>query len=144
VAYPLLARLKGLERGRLISAPYGGKLLADMGAEILKSEPPATGDPARQYRPFLHNAPHREHSGLFLDLNAHKQSVTHHLATPHRPEQPAGTGGPVLPSRGCMWMVTRQGIVTRETLPPAFARHPSERCLGRAGAVGKHAGRSRA
>jgi crotonobetainyl-CoA:carnitine CoA-transferase CaiB-like acyl-CoA transferase len=82
VAYPLLAGLKVLELGRLISAPYCGKLLADMGAEVLKIEPPATGDPARQYGPFLNNDPHRERSGLFLYLNAHKQGVTLNLATP--------------------------------------------------------------
>jgi CoA:oxalate CoA-transferase len=82
VAYTLLAGLKGLELGRVISAPYGGKLPADMGVEVLKREPPATGDPARQYSPFRHNAPHRECSGLFLYLNAHKQGVTLHLAPP--------------------------------------------------------------
>jgi CoA:oxalate CoA-transferase len=82
VAYPLLAGLKVLELGRLISAPYCGKLLADMGAEVMKIEPPATGDPARQYGPFLNNDPHRERSGLFLYLNAQKQGVTLNLATP--------------------------------------------------------------
>jgi crotonobetainyl-CoA:carnitine CoA-transferase CaiB-like acyl-CoA transferase len=82
VDYTLLAGLKVLELGRLISAPYCGKLLADMGAGVLKSAPPATGDPARQYSPFLHNGPHRERSGLFRYLNAHKQGVTLHLATP--------------------------------------------------------------
>jgi hypothetical protein len=43
----------------------------------------------------------------------------------------------VLPSRGCMWMLTRQDMVIRETIPPAYARHPSERYLGRAGAGGQ-------
>jgi len=78
----LLAGLKVLELGRLISAPYCGKLLADMGAEVMKIEPPATGDPARQYGPFLHDDPHRERSGLFLYLNANKQGITLNLATP--------------------------------------------------------------
>ncbi len=82
MAYPLLAGLKVLELGRLISAPYCGKLLADMGAEVMKIEPPATGDPARQYGPFLHDDPHRERSGLFLYLNANKQGITLNLATP--------------------------------------------------------------
>jgi crotonobetainyl-CoA:carnitine CoA-transferase CaiB-like acyl-CoA transferase len=82
VAYSLLAGLKVLELGRLISAPYCGKLLADMGAEVMKIEPPASGDPARQYGPFLHDDPHRERSGLFLYLNANKRGVTLNLATP--------------------------------------------------------------
>jgi crotonobetainyl-CoA:carnitine CoA-transferase CaiB-like acyl-CoA transferase len=82
VTYTLLAGLKVLELGRLISAPYCGKLLADMGAEVTKIEPPATGDPARQYGPFLDDDPHQERSGLFLYLNAHKRGVTLDLATP--------------------------------------------------------------
>jgi CoA:oxalate CoA-transferase len=82
VAYTLLEGLKLLELGQFISAPYCGKLLADMGAEVMKIEPPATGDPARQYGPFLSDDPHRERSGLFLYLNANKQGATLNLATP--------------------------------------------------------------
>jgi CoA:oxalate CoA-transferase len=82
VAYTLLEGLKLLELGQFISAPYCGKLLADMGAEVMKIEPPATGDPARQYGPFLSDDPHRECSGLFLYLNANKQGATLNLATP--------------------------------------------------------------
>jgi CoA:oxalate CoA-transferase len=82
VAYTLLAGLKVLELGRLISAPYCGKLLADMGAEVMKIEPPGGGDPSRQYGPFLNDDPHRERSGLFLYLNANKQGITLNLATP--------------------------------------------------------------
>jgi len=82
VAYTLLAGLKLLEVGRLIAAPYCGKLLADMGAEVIKIEPPAAGDPARHYGPFLDDEPHRERSGLFLYLNANKRGVTLNLATP--------------------------------------------------------------
>lgn len=82
MTYTLLEGLKVLELGRFISAPYCGKLLADMGAEVMKIEPPAAGDPARQYGPFLNDNPHRERSGLFLYLNANKQGVTLNLATP--------------------------------------------------------------
>ena len=53
-----------------------------MGAEVTKIEPPSSGDPARQYGPFLHDDPHRERSGLFLYLNANKQGITLNLATP--------------------------------------------------------------
>ena len=47
MAYTLLAGLKVLELGRLISAPYCGRLLADMGAEVMKIEPPASGQGPR-------------------------------------------------------------------------------------------------
>jgi crotonobetainyl-CoA:carnitine CoA-transferase CaiB-like acyl-CoA transferase len=82
VTYDLLEGLRVLELGRFISAPYCGKLLADLGAEVIKVEPPGTGDPARQYGPFLHDEPHPERSGLFLYLNANKLGVTLNLATP--------------------------------------------------------------
>jgi crotonobetainyl-CoA:carnitine CoA-transferase CaiB-like acyl-CoA transferase len=82
VAYPMLEGLKGLELGRSLSAPYCGKLLTDVGAELLNSEPSATANLARRYSRFLHNAPHRERSGLVLHLNAHRQGATLHLATP--------------------------------------------------------------
>src|SRR5919108_46156 len=63
-------------------APQRGQHLADMGAEVMKIEPPTTGDPARQYGPFLNDDPHRERSGLFLYLNANKQGATLNLAAP--------------------------------------------------------------
>ncbi|MEX8519650.1 MAG: CaiB/BaiF CoA transferase family protein [Leptothrix sp. (in: b-proteobacteria)] len=49
-----LAGLKVLELGQLIAGPFAGKTLADFGAEVIKIEPPETGDPLRQWR-LLHN-----------------------------------------------------------------------------------------
>ena len=43
-----LSDLKVVEWGSFISAPFCTKLMADMGAEVIKVEPPATGDEARQ------------------------------------------------------------------------------------------------
>ena len=40
-------------------------------------------------------------------------------------------------------MLMRWDMLTRETLPPASARHPAERCLGGAGAAGADACRFR-
>jgi CoA:oxalate CoA-transferase len=82
LAYNLLEGLEVLELGGFISAPYCGKLLADMGARVTKIEQPGHGDPSRQYGPFLNDVPHRERSGLFLYLNANKQGVTLNLETP--------------------------------------------------------------
>jgi len=49
-----LAGLKVVELGQLIAGPFAAKTLADFGAEVIKIEPPATGDPLRQWR-LLHN-----------------------------------------------------------------------------------------
>lgn len=48
-----LAGLKVLELGQLIAGPFAAKTLADFGAEVIKIEPPGTGDPLRQWR-LLH------------------------------------------------------------------------------------------
>ncbi len=70
MTYPVLPGLKVLELGESISAPYCGKLLADMGARVVKIERPGAGDQAREYGPFLNDQPHPERSGLFLYLNS--------------------------------------------------------------------------
>ena len=49
-----LAGLKVLELGQLIAGPFAGKTLGDFGAEVIKVEPPGTGDPLRQWR-LLHD-----------------------------------------------------------------------------------------
>ena len=73
MSYALLEGLQVLELGRFISAPYCGKLLADMGAQVIKIETPGAGDSSRQYGPFLNDQPHRERSGLYLYLNSTAQ-----------------------------------------------------------------------
>ena len=45
-----LAGLKVVELGQLIAGPFAAKTLADFGADIIKIEPPKTGDPLRQWR----------------------------------------------------------------------------------------------
>ena len=45
-----LAGLKVVELGQLIAGPFAAKTLADFGADVVKIEPPATGDPLRKWR----------------------------------------------------------------------------------------------
>ena len=47
-----LSSLKIVEVGEMVSAPYCSKLLADMGAEVVKIERPGVGDRARTRGPF--------------------------------------------------------------------------------------------
>ena len=74
-----LAGLKVLELGQLIAGPFAGKVLAEFGAEVIKIEPPASGndpggDPLRQWR-LLH-----EGTSLWWYVQArNKKSVTANL-----------------------------------------------------------------
>jgi benzylsuccinate CoA-transferase BbsE subunit len=52
-----------------------GKLLADLGADVIKIEPPA-GDPGRRHGPFYRDMPHPERSLAWLALNTNKRGVT--------------------------------------------------------------------
>ncbi len=70
-----------LEYGSMVSGPYCTKIMADLGADVIKIEPPQ-GDPARQMPPFPGDAPHPEKSGLFFYLNCNKQGITLDPATP--------------------------------------------------------------
>ncbi|MDO8567481.1 MAG: CoA transferase [Dehalococcoidales bacterium] len=70
-----LAGIKVIEYASFANGPYAGKLLADLGAEVIKVEPP-DGDRSRRYGPFPGDVPHKEKSGLFLWLNSNKQGVT--------------------------------------------------------------------
>jgi formyl-CoA transferase len=45
-----LAGLKVLELGQFIAGPFAAKTLAGFGAEVIKIEPPGTGDPLRSWR----------------------------------------------------------------------------------------------
>ena len=58
---------------------WAGKLLADMGAEVIVVEPPE-GDPARGYPPFFGNEPGPERSLYWWHYNTSKLGVTLDLA----------------------------------------------------------------
>ncbi|MDD4859603.1 MAG: CoA transferase [Dehalococcoidales bacterium] len=77
-----LKDVKVIEYGEYICAPYAGKLLADMGAEVIKIEKPGVGDIARRREPFLDDIPGPDRSGLFLYLNTNKMSVTLNVEKP--------------------------------------------------------------
>ena len=65
----------------MVSGPYCGKLLGDLGADVVKVEAPE-GDPARGYGPFPDDEVHSERSALFLYTNTSKRGVTLDLAIP--------------------------------------------------------------
>ena len=71
-----LAGIRILEAATMVAGPFCGKLLAALGAEVIKLEPPSVGDPSRRRGPFPGDVPHLERSGEFLYLNTGKKSVT--------------------------------------------------------------------
>jgi len=77
----LLQGVSVVELGDFFSAAYCAKILADLGADVIKIEP-RDGDSARRHGPFPDDVPHHERSGLFAYLNTNKRSLTLDLAHP--------------------------------------------------------------
>ncbi|MCX6022952.1 MAG: CoA transferase, partial [Chloroflexi bacterium] len=69
-----LTGIRVLDLSQKVVGPFCTKLLADMGAAVLKVEPPS-GDPARGYGPFRDD-PDPEAAGYFLHLNTSKRGIT--------------------------------------------------------------------
>ncbi|HUB97496.1 MAG TPA: CaiB/BaiF CoA-transferase family protein [Stellaceae bacterium] len=59
-----------VDLSRILAGPYCTMLMAEMGARIIKVEPPGTGDDARAYGPFRNGA-----STYFASVNRGKQSI---------------------------------------------------------------------
>ena len=73
-----LSDLRVIECSEGVAGPYCGKLLADLGADVIKVEPPG-GDRSRRFGPFPDDHPHLERSGQFLYLNTNKRGITLNL-----------------------------------------------------------------
>ena len=76
-----LSGLRVLELGQLIAGPFASKILAEFGADVIKIEPPKTGDPLRTWRLL--------HEGTSVWWAAHarnKRSVTLDLRQPEGQE----------------------------------------------------------
>ena len=72
-----LSDLRVLEMGQLLAGPFCGQMLADFGAEVIKCEPPGSGDPMRQWG---QEKPHGK--SLWWPVVArNKQSITLNLRT---------------------------------------------------------------
>jgi formyl-CoA transferase len=83
------AGLKVLELGQLIAGPFAAKTLADFGADVIKVEPPGTGDPLRKWRLL------KDGTSVWWQVQSrNKRSVALDLRTPRRrPSCAAGARG---------------------------------------------------
>ncbi len=84
---------------------YCGKLLADMGADVIKIEPPG-GDDTRALPPFLQDTPGPDRSLFFLYMNTSKRGVTLDIRTPE--------------GRGLFTQLARTAHVIVETFAPGY------------------------
>lgn len=66
-----LSGVRVIELGRYIAAPYAGKLLADLGADVVKVEDTTRGDPMRVWQ-----SGDRPYSPQFAAYNRNKRGVT--------------------------------------------------------------------
>ena len=70
-----LGNIKVLDLTHMLSGPYGGMILADLGCDVIKIEPPIKGEGTRR---LLENDPNYSVNGMgayFYTLNRNKKSV---------------------------------------------------------------------
>jgi CoA:oxalate CoA-transferase len=72
----LLRDICVLDLSEEIAGPFCGKLLAGLGAAVIKVERPGSGDVSRRALSGLHSTFGPEQSALFLYLNTGKKSIT--------------------------------------------------------------------
>ena len=76
--YSALSDIRVVDLTHFIAGPYATKLLADMGAEVIKVEPPR-GEGGRALGPHRPGAQSQDRGGLFAFLNQNKLGVTLNL-----------------------------------------------------------------
>ena len=77
-----LKGIKVLDLTHMLSGPYGGMILADLGCEVIKIEPPVKGEGTRR---LLENDPDYSFNGMgayFYTLNRNKKSLSLDLKKP--------------------------------------------------------------
>ena len=67
-----------IDLSRILAGPYCTLLLAELGARVIKIEPPRQGDDARQYGPFKNGK-----SAYFVSVNRGKESIALDLKSPN-------------------------------------------------------------
>jgi succinate--hydroxymethylglutarate CoA-transferase len=78
--------LRVLDLTRILAGPSCAQMLGDMGADVIKIEPPGTGDDTRTWGPPFTNG----ESAYFLGINRNKRSLTLNMASKDGQEILAG------------------------------------------------------
>ena len=69
-----LSGITVVDLSRILAGPYCTLLMAELGARVIKVEPPETGDDARHYGPFL-----KGRSAYFMSINRGKELIALNL-----------------------------------------------------------------
>jgi len=78
-----LAGLRVLDLTRVLAGPLAAQLLGDLGAEVIKVEPPGNGDDTRTWGPpWVGGEPHSREAAYFLGANRNKRSISLDLSGP--------------------------------------------------------------
>jgi crotonobetainyl-CoA:carnitine CoA-transferase CaiB-like acyl-CoA transferase len=72
-----LEGVRVLDLSRVLAGPFASQMLADMGAEVIKVEPPLSGDDTRLFPPMREGVSH-----YFLSVNRSKKSIVVDLKSP--------------------------------------------------------------
>src|SRR5665213_3439779 len=70
-----LAGILVVDLSRILAGPYCALLMAEMGARVIKVEPPKTGDDSRSIGPFIKTKSGKVKSGYFMSVNRGKESI---------------------------------------------------------------------
>ena len=104
-----LSDVRVLDMSEGVAGPFCTKLLAGLGAEVIKIETPGSGDTSRRSGPFVTETPGLEQSALFLYLNTGKKGITLDI---HQP-----TGAAMLQQ------LTKDCDILVESAPPGEMDH---------------------
>ncbi|GFG52681.1 CoA transferase [Mycolicibacterium agri] len=100
-----LQGLRVLDVTQVLAGPFCGQLLADMGADVIKVEPPETGDQSRRALGFSLKG---DDTAAFLAVNRNKRSLTLNL------KSDAG--------RDAFYRLVRQSDIVIENFRPGVAK----------------------
>lgn len=99
-----LAGVRILDLSAVVMGPYATQILGDLGADVIKVEPPA-GDNMRAVGPMRHDSM----GALYLHLNRNKRSVALNLKTPEG-------------RQACLDLARNADVLLYNTRPQAMAR----------------------
>ena len=70
-----LSGLLVIDLTRVLAGPYCALMLGELGARVIKVEPPGKGDDSRHYGPYLTAKSGKVKSGYFISVNRGKESI---------------------------------------------------------------------